>query len=85
MAYIKRKKAYGSRRKVCEFCEQKVGYVDYKNLDVLKKYVTVTGQIKGKSSTGACAKHQRKVSTAVKRARIVALMPFSVVRVRVNK
>ncbi|WP_036452837.1 30S ribosomal protein S18 [Mycoplasma buteonis] len=85
MAYIKRKKAFQGRRKFCEFCENGMTYVDYKNVELLKKYVTATGQIKAKATTGTCAKHQRKVANAIKRARFVALMPYSVVRARVNK
>ncbi|MFV8414271.1 MULTISPECIES: 30S ribosomal protein S18 [Mycoplasma] len=85
MAFIKRnKKAFG-RRKSCEFCDNHMEYVDYKNVELLNKFVTATGQIKAKSSTGTCAKHQRKVANAVKRARFIALMPYHVVRPRVAK
>ncbi|QDF64906.1 30S ribosomal protein S18 [Mycoplasma nasistruthionis] len=62
-----------------------MSYVDYKNVELLNKFVSATGQIKAKSSTGTCAKHQRKVANAIKRARIIALMPYHVVRARVNK
>ncbi|QNM93765.1 30S ribosomal protein S18 [Mycoplasma sp. Pen4] len=85
MALIKRKKSFAGRRKSCEFCDNKMHYVDYKNVELLGKYVTATGQIKAKSSTGTCAKHQRKVANAIKRARIIALMPYHVVRARVSK
>ncbi|MBN4083478.1 30S ribosomal protein S18 [Mycoplasma sp. CSL10137] len=82
MAYNKRKKVFSSRRKVCSFCENKSNYVDYKDVELLNGYVSATGQIKSRSITGTCAKHQRKVSTAIKRARFIALMPYTVVRVR---
>ncbi|VEU70404.1 30S ribosomal protein S18 [Mycoplasmopsis glycophila] len=85
MAYTKRKKAFQGRKRVCEFCENKIFYVDYKNVELLKKFISATGQIKGKSTTGVCAKHQRKVATAIKRARFVALMPYTIVRARINK
>lgn len=82
MTYNKRKKNFSNRRKVCAFCEEKLNYVDYKNVELLNKYVSATGQIKAKAITGTCAKHQRKVANAIKRARFVALMPYSVVRAR---
>ncbi|VEU75911.1 30S ribosomal protein S18 [Mycoplasmopsis columboralis] len=86
MAFNKKnKKGFASRRRFCEFCSEKMAYIDYKNVDLLSKYVTATGQIKPKANTGACAKHQRKLATAIKRARFMALMPYTVVRVRVQK
>ncbi|QDY86676.1 30S ribosomal protein S18 [Mycoplasma anserisalpingitidis] len=85
MNFKKNKKGFGSRRKVCEFCEQNMNYVDYKNLELLKRYISGTGQIKSSSMSGTCAKHQRSVSNAIKRARFVALLPYTIVRVRVQK
>ncbi|QIW62539.1 30S ribosomal protein S18 [Mycoplasmopsis gallinacea] len=82
---FKRKKGFQPRRKVCEFCESNTHYVDYKNVELLNKYVSATGSIKSKSQTGTCAKHQRKVSTAIKRARVMALMPYIVIRSRMAK
>ncbi|WP_416321832.1 30S ribosomal protein S18 [Mycoplasmopsis felis] len=82
MVYIKRKKTFLNKRKVCSFCEENLNYVDYKNVELLSKYVSATAQIKAKSVTGTCAKHQRKVANAIKRARFIALMPYSVVRSR---
>ena len=64
------------RKKVCQFCADKAQVVDYKDIDVLKKYVTERGKILPKRITGTCAMHQRAVTTAVKRARIVALLPY---------
>ncbi|MGV2393597.1 UNVERIFIED_CONTAM: 30S ribosomal protein S18 [Campylobacter lari] len=70
-------------RKRCELCEQHIEYVDYKNVDFLNKYITGTGSIKPHSSTGTCAKDQRKIARAIKRARFMALMPYIKERVRV--
>ncbi|UUD36626.1 30S ribosomal protein S18 [Mycoplasmopsis citelli] len=81
----KRKKGFAPRKKFCEFCTEKMPYLDYKNVELLSKYVSANGQIKSKSNTGACAKHQRKLATAIKRARFMALMPYTVVRVRMQK
>ena len=64
------------RKKVCQFCADKNTAIDYKDVETLKKYVTERGKILPRRSTGACAMHQRGITTAVKRARIVALLPF---------
>ncbi|WP_027121507.1 30S ribosomal protein S18 [Mycoplasma leonicaptivi] len=82
MSYNKRKKAFAGRKKVCQFCEEKIQYIDYKNTELLNKYISGNGQIKGKALTGTCAKHQRRVSLAIKRARFIALLPYTVVRAR---
>ena len=66
------------RRKYCRFCEDKVE-IDYKNVSVLKDYVTERGKIVPRGITGTCAKHQRELTTAIKRARMLALMPFTTV------
>ncbi|MGY5139622.1 30S ribosomal protein S18 [Mycoplasmopsis gallinarum] len=84
MAKIQKKPGFIRRRR-CELCENKVNYVDYKDVEFLNKFVTGTGQIKAHSATGTCAKDQRKVATAIKRARFMALMPYSKDRVRVVK
>ena len=65
-----------SRKKVCQFCADKTLAVDYKDVDTLKKYVTERGKILPRRITGTCTMHQRAVTTAVKRARTVALLPF---------
>ncbi len=65
-----------SRKKVCQFCEEKINFIDYKDTAMLQRYTTDRGKILSRRITGTCAKHQRAVTTAVKRARIVALMPF---------
>ncbi|HAZ05860.1 30S ribosomal protein S18 [Acetobacterium wieringae] len=70
-------KPFKKRRKVCEFCERKVENVDYKDVVTLKKFVSERGKILPRRATGTCAKHQRKVTEAIKRARNVALLPYS--------
>ena len=73
-----RRKNYGGvrRKKVCQFCADKETVVDYKDVETLKKYVSERGKILPRRITGTCAMHQRAVTTAVKRARTVALLPF---------
>ncbi len=71
MAFRKRRK-----RKYCQFCADKVTEIDYKDTGKLKRYLTERGKILPRRVTGNCAKHQRALTTAVKRARIVALLPF---------
>ena len=66
------------RKKVCNFCVDKVEEIDYKDIDKLKKYVSDKGKILPRRVTGTCAKHQRKVTVAIKRARTIALLPFTV-------
>lgn len=65
-----------ARRKVCAFCQEKVEAIDYKDVNRLKKYVTEGGKILPRRMTGVCAMHQRELSNAIKKARIVALLPF---------
>ena len=65
-----------SRRKVCVFCQEKVQYIDYKDVNRLKKFITEGGKILPRRMTGTCAMHQRELSNAIKKARIVALLPF---------
>jgi small subunit ribosomal protein S18 len=72
------KKRGGMRRKkVCQFCADKTETIDYKEVDKLRKYVTDRGKILPKRITGTCAIHQREVTKAIKRARIVALLPYT--------
>jgi len=65
------------RRKVCHFCAGKVKEIDYKDITALKKYVTERGKILPRRTSGNCAKHQRALTNAIKRARILALLPYS--------
>ena len=72
------RRQYRRRRpKVCEFCVGKVDNIDYKRVDILEKSLTERGKIKGRRKTGTCAKHQRRLAVAVKRARFLALLPYT--------
>ncbi len=64
------------RKKVCAFCQNKVDAIDYKDINTLKKYITEGGKILPRRMTGVCAKHQRVLAKAIKRARLVDLLPF---------
>lgn len=64
------------RKKVCIFCEDKIDYIDYKDTARLRKFISERGKILPRRVSGACAKHQRQVTVAVKRARVVALLPY---------
>jgi small subunit ribosomal protein S18 len=66
----------GRRRKTCRFCEEKIGDIDYKQVDMLRNLLTDRGKIRPRRQTGTCAKHQRQLSMAIKRARHLALLPF---------
>ncbi|MEF9935322.1 MAG: 30S ribosomal protein S18 [Clostridium sp.] len=65
------------KKKQCAFCSDKSAGIDYKDIGRLKKYVTERGKILPRRITGACAKHQREITIAIKRARNVALLPFT--------
>ncbi|MCS6829164.1 MAG: 30S ribosomal protein S18 [Armatimonadota bacterium] len=67
---------YRRRRKVCGFCVDKVAYIDYKNVARLRRYITDRGKIVARRTSGNCAKHQRQLAQAIKRARHLALLPF---------
>ena len=64
------------KKKVCMFCVDKVEHIDYKDTAKLRRYVTERGKIVPRRISGNCAKHQRQLTTAIKRARIIALLPF---------
>ncbi len=74
----KKKKRRTGRRKVCRFCADKTLYIDYKNTTVLEQFVTERGKIIPWRITGTCAKHQRQLALAIRRARNIALMPYTV-------
>ncbi len=74
---MKRERMKRTRRKVCSFCVDKVEEMDYKDVNKLRRYVTERGKILPRRISGCCAKHQRQLTTAIKRARNVALMPFT--------
>lgn len=65
------------KKRICSFCVDKIAVVDYKDVPRLKKYVTERGKIIPRRISGNCARHQRMLTTAIKRARIMALMPFT--------
>ena len=65
------------RRKVCTFCVDKVDYIDYKDVNKLRKFTSERSKILPRRVTGTCAKHQRELTTAIKRARYVALLPYT--------
>jgi small subunit ribosomal protein S18 len=65
------------KKKVCQFCTDKTETIDYKDYNKLGRYITERGKILPKRITGTCAIHQREVTSAIKRARIVALLPFT--------
>ena len=78
MAMDNRRRGGGMRRrKVCQFCAEKGSEIDYKDVETLKKFVTERGKILPKRITGTCAMHQRELTRAIKRARIVALLPYT--------
>ena len=64
------------RKKVCIFCEDKIAYIDYKDSAKLRKFISERGKILPRRISGTCAEHQRKLNTAIKRARQVALLPY---------
>ena len=64
------------KRKVCEFCEKSIAEIDYKEVARLKRYTTEKGKIISARTSGCCARHQRQLAVAIKRARMMALMPF---------
>ena len=64
------------RKKICIFCADKVDYIDYKDTGKLRKFISERGKILPRRISGACAKHQRDLNTAIKRARQVALLPY---------
>jgi len=64
------------KRKVCRFCHDKNAHIDYKDVKMVEQFITDRGKILPRRVTGICAKHQRGVALAIKRARIIALIPF---------
>ncbi|WP_026487123.1 30S ribosomal protein S18 [Caldanaerobius polysaccharolyticus] len=71
------KKRNRKKKKVCSFCEDKIEVVDYKDINRLRKYMSERAKILPRRITGNCAKHQRQLTTAIKRARHIALLPFT--------
>lgn len=71
------KKKFFRRRKVCPFCADKTLGIDYKDPSILARFITERGKVVPRRISGTCAKHQRRLSLAIKRARVVALLPFT--------
>lgn len=71
-----KKVKHAAKKKVCLFCSEKATSIDYKDVPKLKKFITEKGKIIPRRSSGVCAEHQRELSIAIKRARMMALLPF---------
>lgn len=74
---IRRDRSRRPRRKVCSFCVDKIEHIDYKDAAKLRRFTTERGKILPRRISGNCAKHQRQVTVAIKRARNIALLPFT--------
>ena len=74
---VRRPRGRKPRRKVCQLCVDKIEHIDYKDLPRLRRFVTERGKILPRRMSGNCAKHQRQLSIAIKRARHVALLPYT--------
>src|SRR5207237_10673798 len=72
------------RRKVCQFCVDKIKEVDYKDLGRLRRFLSERGKIEPRRKTGTCATHQRSLNVALKRARQLALLPFTAEHIRIT-
>lgn len=77
MAMVRREKGRRPKKKICSFCVDKVTAIDYKEIPKLRRYITERGKILPRRISGNCAKHQRQVTLAIKRARNIALLPFT--------
>lgn len=74
----KKRKSFYQKRKICRFCTDGTAPISYKDYNTLKHFITERGKIIPRRISGNCAKHQRELSRAIKRARMMATMPFSV-------
>ena len=75
--FKRRTNRFYSRPKVCQFCTDKNLSIDYKETELLKRFITEDGKIRPRRQTGSCARHQRALAGAIKRARHIALLPFT--------
>ena len=75
---MKRTQVKKTRKKICSFCADKVEHIDYKDVAKLRRFIMERGKILPRRVSGNCAKHQRQVTLAIKRARNIALLPFTV-------
>ena len=76
------RRQYRRRPQLCKFCANKTTQINYKEHELLKRFIKESGKIRSRRETGNCAGHQRMVSSAIKRARHMALLPFAVERLR---
>ena len=65
------------KKKACVFCREEVDHIDYKDLNLLRKYISDRGKIRARRDTGNCTQHQRDIATAVKNAREMAMLPYT--------
>jgi len=77
-----RRRFVHQRRKVCQFCVEKTDLIDYKDVGKLRRFVSERGKIEPRRKMGTCAKHQRTLTIALKRARHLALLPFTGAQIR---
>ena len=75
---MKRERGRRGKKRICSFCVDKADSVDYKDVPLLRRYISDRGKIMPRRSSGTCAKHQRRLTVAIKRAREIALVPFVV-------
>ena len=75
---------FGSRKKVCAFCVDKIEHIDYKEPMKLRRFISDRGKIEPRRKTGTCARHQRRLTIAIKRARHLALLPYTADHIRVS-
>lgn len=84
----RRRRPYGGggprRPRTCYFCTERIKVIDFKDTDVLRRFVTERGQIRSRRKSSLCAKHQRRLAAAVKRARFMALLPYTGEHVRLH-
>ena len=69
-------KKMSRKKKYCRFCAKNIDYIDYKDVELLQNFLTDRSKMRTRNSSGNCAKHQRKISNAIKNARVMALLPF---------
>lgn len=80
----KAKARYVPKRKVCPFCASRATIIDYKDATLLRRYISDRGKIEPRRRTGVCAKHQRALGIALKRARHIALLPYTAEHIRMS-
>lgn len=80
---ITKRKLYGPRRrKICKFCKERIEFIDYKDDKRLRRFITDRGKIIPRRVSGTCARHQRQLTTAIKKARYMALLPYIADQIR---